>query len=436
MTSTHPEPTVTTRLAYGSTGLTLELPADRTTVVAPVHQDRAEDVEATLRAALATPVSGLPLRSLVSPGQQIAISICDATRPQPRGPMVRAILAELEGITRPEDLVLLVATGTHRGNTDEELRAMLGSDLVDTLRIVNHDARDADSLVWAGTHGDRVPVWLNREWVEADVRITTGFVEPHFFAGFSGGPKLVAPGLAGLETVLTLHDAARIGSESATWGLCEGNPVHDDVRAIAVATGVDFAFDVVLNSEQEVVRAFGGEILAMHAEARDVVRELSMRPVPQLYDVVVTTNSGYPLDQNVYQAVKGMSAAATVVKPGGLIICAAECRDGFPDHGSFREVLASESSPESLLSAISNRVQTVPDQWQVQVLARVLARARVGVHTTFLSDEDLRTAHLFLVEDIAAAVLAELDAVGPGAKVCVLPEGPQTIPYLSRETVS
>jgi len=242
---------------------------------------------------------------------------------------------------------------------------------------------------------------------------------------------MVAPGLAGLDTVLTLHDARRIGDQRAVWGVCEGNPVHDDVRAIAAATGVDYAFDVVLNREQRIITAFGGDILAMHEKARDTVREISMRPVDGLFDVVVTTNAGYPLDQNLYQAVKGMSAAATVVKPGGLIICAAECADGFPDHGSFRQVLASEPTPKALLAAIEARSTTVPDQWQVQILARILDRARVGVHSAFLTDAQLRTAHLFEVPDIAAAVRAELEARGPDARVCVLPEGPQTIPYVA-----
>jgi nickel-dependent lactate racemase len=227
--------------------------------------------------------------------------------------------------------------------------------------------------------------------------------------------------------VLTLHDARRIGDARATWGICEGNPVHDDVRAIAAGTGVGYAFDVVLNRHQEIIAAFGGDILAMHAAARDTVREMSMRPVPELFDVVVTTNAGFPLDQNLYQAVKGMSAAATIVKPGGLIICAAACEDGFPDHGSFREVLASEPTPAALLAAIEARPVTVPDQWQVQILARILTQARVGVHTEGLTDMQLRTAHLYAVPDIAAAVAAE----GPGAQICVLPEGPQTIPYVA-----
>ncbi|GAB2908152.1 nickel-dependent lactate racemase [Rhodococcus aerolatus] len=428
----HPVPdTIDVRLAYGQTGLTVAFPADRTTVVSPKETPAAPDTAAELRRALREPVAGPPLRDLVRPGQSIAVSLCDATRPQPREAMVRALLAELEGIATRDDVTLLVATGTHRGNTDAELRQMLGDDLVDTMRIVNHDARDDASLRWVGTLGDGVPVWLNARWVDADVRITTGFVEPHFFAGFSGGGKLVAPGLAGLETVLTLHDAARIGSEQATWAVCEGNPVHDDVRAIAAATDVTFAFDVALNTEQEVVAAFGGEILAMHAAAREAVREISMAPVPALFDVVVTTNSGFPLDQNLYQAVKGMSAATTVVKPGGLIICAAECRDGFPDHGSFREVLASAPTPEALLAEISARERTVPDQWQVQVLARVLANSRVSVHTDHLDADDLASAHLGHCPDIAAAVAAELERVGPDATVCVLPDGPQTIAYVS-----
>jgi nickel-dependent lactate racemase len=422
--------TIEVELAYGSTGLSVRFPAAITTVISPIPSPAALDVGATLRAALSAPVAGPPLRDVVRPGQRIAVSLCDLTRPQPRELMVRALLEELQGIAGREDFTLLVATGTHRGNTDAELRTMLGPELVDTMRIVNHDARDDDSLRWMGIVGDNVPVWLNRHWVDADVRITTGFVEPHFFAGFSGGPKLVAPGLAGLQTVLTLHDGARIGHPSATWGICEGNPVHDDVRAIASATGVHYGFDVVLNREQDVVAAFGGELLAMHARARAMVRELSMREVDGLFDVVVTSNSGFPLDQNLYQAVKGMSAAATIVKPGGLIICAAECRDGFPDHGSFRDVLASQPTPRALLDSISARRETVPDQWQVQVLARNLCRARIGVYSSYLDSAALRSAHLEHVPDIEQAVRAEVARVGPGARVCVLPEGPQTIPYV------
>ncbi|MGW2347342.1 nickel-dependent lactate racemase [Actinacidiphila glaucinigra] len=418
------------RLAYGRSGLDIEVDPRRTTVVEPVHHAAAADQPAVLRAALRDPVAGPPLRERVRPGQTVAISACDGTRPQPRHLMIPAVLDELDGVVRREDVVILVATGTHRGNDESELRAMFGDDIVDTVRIVNHDARDAGQLTWMGRHGNGVPVWLNREWVEADVRITTGFVEPHFFAGFSGGPKLVAPGLAALETVLVLHDAARIGDPRATWGVTRGNPVHDDVRAIAQATGVTFALDVVLNRDKDVVAAFGGDLLPMHAAATATAARMAMRPVEAPFDVVVTTNSGHPLDQNLYQAVKGMSAAYQVVRPGGTIVCAAECRDGFPDHGAYRRVLASAPSPQALFAEITARAETVPDQWQVQIQARIQSGSRVIMHTSFLSDAELATAHLEQTHDISATVAEALAAAGPDARLCVLPEGPQTIPYV------
>jgi lactate racemase len=424
--------TTSVRLAYGETGLSVDLPADRTTVVEPVYVPGAPDQREVLRTALRQPVGGPPLRELARPGQRVAISMCDGTRAQPRHLMIPAVLEELDGIVDVDDVVIIVATGTHRGNTEAEIRAMLGDEVADTVHVVNHDARDPSLLVNLGTHGNGVPVWLNRHWVEADLRITTGFVEPHFFAGFSGGPKLVAPGLAGLDTVLTLHDARRIGHPNATWAVCEGNPVHDDIRAVVGAVGrVDFALDVVLNREQQIVEAFGGELFAMHAAAREAAKRLAMRPVPGRFDVVVTTNAGFPLDQNLYQSVKGMTAGATVVRDGGTIVCAAECRDGFPDHGSYREVLASAPSPRALLDAIEARPETVPDQWQVQVQAKVQNLARVVMHTSYLSDEALAAAHLEQTTDIAGTVAEALGAAGPDARVCVLPEGPQTIPYLA-----
>jgi len=418
-------------LAYGRTGLLVELPDDRTTVVEPRDVPGDPDPSGALRAALRSPVAGPPLRELVRPGQTVAISVCDGTRAQPRELMVPAVLDELESLVDLKDVIVLVATGTHRGNTGAELRAMLGDRVVDTVRVVNHDARDPEGLVWMGEHGNGVPVWLNRHWVDADVRVTTGFVEPHFFAGFSGGPKMVVPGLAGLETVLTLHDARRIGSPQAVWGVCEGNPVHDDIRTVVAAVGrVDFALDVTLNREQQIVQAFGGELFAMHAAAREAARELAMAPVDGRFDVVVTTNAGYPLDQNLYQAVKGMSAAGTVVKDGGTIICAAECRDGFPDHGGYRDVLQSADSPQELLAVIADRPRTLPDQWQVQVQAGLQDKARVIMFTEHLSAEALSAAHLELTEDIGATVRELLAGLGPTARVCVLPEGPQTIPYV------
>jgi nickel-dependent lactate racemase len=422
---------VKVELAYGRDGLTVDLPEERTTVVEPLHPPAAADERGAVLEALRHPLAGPPLREVVRGRRTVAISICDGTRAQPREIVVPAILEELEGLLRLEDVVVLVATGTHRGNTDEELRAMLGDEVLSSVRVVNHDARDDATLTWMGRFGADVPVWLNSEWAAADVRITTGFVEPHFFAGFSGGPKLVAPGLAGLETTLTLHDAARIGHPDARWGITQGNPVHDDVRAIAAATGTDFALDVVLDGEQRIAQAFGGELFAMHEAACAVVRSTAMRAVASPFDVVLTTNSGFPLDQNLYQAVKGMSAAAQVVRPGGAIVCAAECRDGFPSHGSYREELTAAASPAALLEAIAARTTTVADQWQIQIQAGIQARSRVIVHTSDLSDAELGEAHLEQTADVEATVWRLLDEAGPEARLCVLPYGPLTVPYIA-----
>lgn len=418
-------------LAYGEHGLLVELPVEGTTVISPTHGEPAPDPVGTVRSALRNPIAGPPLRSAVGRGATVAISICDGTRAQPRDIVVPAILDEIAGLVALEDVVILVATGTHRGNTPAELREMLGDDVVDAVRVVNHDARDDASLVWMGRLGNDVPVWLNRAWVDADVRITTGFVEPHFFAGFSGGPKMVAPGLAGLETVLTLHDAGRIGHPRARWGVIEGNPVHDDIRAIARATGTDFTLDVIIDARKQLVSAFGGTLEESHRAACAAVRETAMRPVPAPFDVVVTSNSGFPLDQNLYQAVKGMSAAAQVLRPNGTIVCAAECRDGFPDHGDYRAELTAAASPEALLESIASRSETVPDQWQIQIQAAIQSQARVVMYTDCLSSADLGAAHLERTTDIAATVADALAAVGPDARLCVLPEGPQTIPYLT-----
>ena len=417
-------------LAYGETDLVIDVPAERTTVVTPRQLAAVTDERGAVHAALRHPTAGAPLRERVRTGQTVAIAMCDGTRPQPRRVMIPALLDELAGIVDPDDVVVLVATGTHRPNTPAELESMLGADVLDRVRVVNHDARDPAALRWVGWFAGDVPVSLHQAWVDADVRITTGFVEPHFFAGFSGGPKLVAPGLAGLDTALALHDARRIGDPRATWGVTAGNPVHDAVREIAEATGVDFALDVLLDRRHRIVEVFAGDLTAEHTAACCAARDLAMVRVPAAFDVVVTTNAGFPLDQNLYQCVKGLSAGAAVVRQGGTLVCAAECRDGTPDHGSYRQVLASQSTPAALLRAIETRKVTVPDQWQVQVQCRVLARARVLLHTSGLTPADLAAAHLEPAADVSATVRDELARLGPDATLCVLPEGPQTIAYV------
>ena len=418
-------------LAYGRNGVDVDLPDGRCDVIRPQHRPAVADPVRAIRAALESPLGCAPLRERVSPGASVVVSVCDGTRAQPRALMLTSLLEHLDGVVRPQDVTVLVATGTHRGNSPGELRSMLGDEVVDRCRVVNHDARDPATLRYVGTTTESVPVWLNRIWVEADVRVTTGFVEPHFFAGFSGGPKMVAPGLAGLDTVMHLHNAARIGSPRATWGECEGNPVHDSIRAAAALAPPAIACDVLLNDEQQVTRAFAGELFAMHREAREAARAVAMRGVAAAYDVVVSTNAGFPLDQNLYQAVKGMAAAERVVREGGTIIVVAECADGVPDHGSYAQLLSRATDRAELEALLEDPDRAVPDQWQVQVQARVQSRARVLVHCSGVDDARLRAAHLEPAHDIERAVAEALDAAGPQARVCVLPEGPQTIPYLS-----
>jgi len=417
-------------LDYGTDGLEVVLPDDRITVIEPVFRPAAPDPRATLLQALASPIDSAPLSQVVRSGQRVAISVCDITRAQPRREMLSALFEALPHVS-PADVTILIATGTHRTNTPAELEAMLGREILGRYRVINHDARDPSTLDAVGTTSTGVAVRLNREFLQADVRITTGFVEPHFFAGFSGGPKMVAPGLAGLATVMTLHDARRIGHPRATWGITDGNPIHDDVREIARMVGVHFAVDVTLNREQKITAAFAGGLFAEHAAACARVKDTAMRGVPRPFDVVLTTNSGYPLDQNLYQAVKGMSAAAKIVKPGGVIICAAECRDGLPAHGSYGAVLASAPTPAALLAMIDSPGYAVPDQWQVQIQAQIQTRAEVWVKSAGLPPEALRAAHFTPIEDVSLAVGEALRQAGHAATLCVLPQGPQTIPYLA-----
>ena len=417
------------RLDYGTDGLEVDLSPYDPVVIEPVHRPATPDPRTTLIEALRSPMGQRPLRDVFKAPMKVGISVCDITRAQPRQLMVEALLAEMPGLG-PEDVTIFIATGTHRENSEAEIERMLGPELAHRCRVVCHNARDSASLTHVGNTANGVPVLLNTEWIRTDFKITTGFVEPHFFAGFSGGPKMVAPGLAGLETVMHLHDARRIAHPSATWGVTEGNPIHDDVREISAMTGVDFALDVTLNRDQEIVAAFAGDLFEEHRAACAEAKRNAMRALEGPFDVVVTTNSGYPLDQNLYQAVKGMSAAAKIVKEGGTIICAAECRDGIPDHGAYGEILHSCGSPGELLEMITTPGYSRPDQWQVQIQAQIQLKARVEVKADGLSDAQLEAAHFRAVSDVATAVERALGSRGPAASLCVLPQGPQTIPYL------
>jgi nickel-dependent lactate racemase len=297
---------------------------------------------------------------------------------------------------------------------------------------VQHDAFARERHRQVGTVlGTDTPALIESGFLDQDVRITTGFIEPHFFAGFSGGPKMVAPGLAGIETVLDLHSAARIGHACATWGVVEGNPVHDAVRAIAKQVGVTFNLDVTLNRDHAITNVFSGELFASHAAGCTFVRETAMAEVAEPYDVVLTTNSGYPLDQNLYQTVKGMSAAAQIVRPGGSIVIASECSDGLPAHGGYKDLLRQGVNPDVYLARLFEPGFSVHDQWQVQVQAQIQRRAQVFVKADGLTDDEVRAAWLQPVRDVSECVVERLALAGRDARLAVLPQGPQTIPYVA-----
>lgn len=406
-------------LPYGRGSLEVELPDDCHVVEARFVDGLADEV-AAIRSALASPIGCEPLSSLVPAGARVGVAICDVTRPFP-GRRVLPVL--LEHLTEAE-VTLFVATGTHRACTERELEQMLGREILSRYRVVQHDAFDAQRhkeigrLATTGT-----PVLIEREFLDQQVLITTGFIEPHFFAGFSGGPKMVVPGLAAIDTVLDLHSAIRIGSPSARWGVMEGNPVHDGIRAVASMVGVTFNLDVTINSQHAITGVFAGELFASHAAGCRFVGRTAMTPVPRRYDVVVTSNSGYPLDQNLYQSVKGMSAAGQIVRDCGAIIIATECSDGLPDHGQYKRLLKQATGPDQFMRRLAQPGFSVHDQWQVQVQAQIQAQARVYVRADGLTDGQIRDAWFEPVHDIDGLV-RQL-----GGMVAVIPQGPQVIPY-------
>ena len=424
------DPGVNVQLAYGRGRLPVDLPDDRTTVLEPAYIAGLPDEAAAIRRALRAPLGSPPPAALVGRDQSVAISVCDITRPMPSRTLLPVLLDELAHVP-DERIVILIATGTHRANDRDELVEMLGESIVDRYRVVNHSAFDEAGLAYLGEVEPRVPVWLNRHWVEADIRITTGFVEPHFFAGFSGGPKLVAPGLAGFKTTMRLHDAEMIASPRATWGVTEGNPIHEAIRRIAAHVGVHFSVDVAINRDRQITSVAAGEIFAVHRTMAERVKRSAMQAFVAPFDVVVTTNSGYPLDQNLYQTIKGLSAAAHVVKAGGAIVCAAECADGLPAHGEYGDILAARDSPAALLEMIRAPGHNRHDQWEVQIQAQIQQRAQVFLKADGLSPDAVRAAHLIPIDDVESTAREHLARVGPEARLCALPEGPQTIPYLA-----
>jgi nickel-dependent lactate racemase len=418
-------------LAYGRGYLEVELPDGRTTIIAPAHEDGIADECAAVLAALEAPVQSAPLRELVGPDRRITIVHTDITRATPNDRLIPWLLAYLESAgAKRENITLLNGLGTHRPNTREELEKMLTPAVVARYRCLNHEPENDAAHVQFGVTRSGQPALINRHLADADVRIITGFIEPHFFAGFSGGPKGIMPGVAALRTVMSNHGAKNIGDARSTFGITEGNPIWEEMRDIALRVGPSFLLNVALNEQRRITGVFAGDLIGAHKAGIEFVRASAMQRIEQPFDVVITTNSGYPLDMNLYQAVKGMRAAELIVKDGGTVIIAAECSEGAPAGSPHDQLLRSVRNGEELLQKLDTPGFVWPEQWQGHIQSLIQRRAEVLIYTA-MDDAAVRAAHLIPCRDIAAAVRSKLGPAPNGQRIAVLPQGPLTIPYLA-----
>jgi nickel-dependent lactate racemase len=419
------------KLAYGKTGLPLDLDDSlNVTVVEPTFVPALADPDSAVREVLRRPIGSPPLRDLVRPGMRVGVVFSDITRPAPNPLLLGAVLEVLDSVPGVE-IVLFNALGTHRTNTEAELRGMVGDAVFGRRRIVQNDTFDPATQVRVGVTSKRHETWLNAELMSCDLKVLTGFIEPHLFAGFSGGGKAVMPGMAGQRTVLGNHDAGMVGHPKATWGVTRGNPIWEEVREVAGQAGRLFLLNVTLNRDKAVTGVFAGDLDQAHAAGCAFVKTSAMVPVPRPFDIVITTNSGYPLDINLYQSVKGMRAADQVVRPGGSIIIASSCWDGIPEHGLYGKLLRESKDPRELLERICAPGFLEQDQWQAHIQALIQQKAAIYVRSDGLTDDQVRNALLIPCRRVEETIEDLLKEYGRGASICVMPEGPQTIPYVS-----
>ena len=417
-------------LPYGRELLTIEVP-DSATVLRPQAVEALRDAPGAVLQALREPIAGPALRERVRAGQKVAIVVSDITRPVPNELLLLPVLSELAASGVPDgDVTIVNGTGLHRVNNDAELREMLGVEIASRYRIVQHVARDRSTLTEVG-RSKGVPVELCTAYVDADVRIVTGFVEPHLFAGYSGGPKGVMPGVAGADIVMSNHGAPNLAHAQARWGVTHGNPVWEEISAVVSMCPPQFLLNVTLDSNRGVTGVFAGDLTAAHEAAVVQARGQYLVSVPRPFDVVVTTNMGYPSDTTLYQAVKGMSVAAEGVREGGAILLVAGCEEGIGSD-DYEQGLGTADSPAALLERILHTESPRHDQWQIQCQAMVQGKARVLVKS-LLDDGQARAAHVEPVSDVSATVrelVAESQRRGREGSVLVLPFGQLTVPVV------
>ena len=420
-------------LAYGEHGLDVELP-DGTTVIEPTATPGLPGPERAVADAIAQPIGAPPLRELVRPQGTVAIVVSDITRAVPNELLLRPLLQTVHGAGVPrENVVIVIGTGMHRRSTPDEVQRIVGREIAASYEVIDHVARDKSTLKLLTTTARGVEVWINCRYLEADVRIVTGFVEPHLFSGYSGGGKGVLPGVAGTEIVMANHSAEMIGHPKATFCVGEGNPIFEEQRDVALLTKPSLLLNVTLNAERAITGVFAGELAAAHDAGIAQANRQYVREIPHEFDIVVTTNMGYPADILLYQSVKGICAAAKAVREGGAIILAAECRDGL-GLDEYTELLTSEASPAALLERIHSPGFARYDQWGVQVQAMAQAKADCWLYSA-MSRETVESAHLHYCDDVSLTVARLVDEqrtqLGRDPTVAVLTHGQLTVPMLA-----
>ena len=424
-------------LLYGRDGLRLDLPPGiRPTVIEKPPFPLPPSPEGVIADALANPIGSAPLHDLARGRESACILICDVTRPVPNRlflqPMIRTMI---EAGIPADRITVLVATGLHRPNEGEELAALVGDPWVlDTARVENHFAlRDEDHVMLGTTPGRQVPVGLDRRLVEADLRIATGLVEPHFMAGYSGGRKVVAPGVAHHTTIRTFHSARFMEDPLAVQCNLQGNPLHEEQLAIIRMLGEVYALNTVIDDRRRLVHATFGEIIESHLATVAFARAYTEVPVGRRFSTVVTSAAGAPLDQTYYQTVKGMVTPLDILAPGGTLIIASECREGI---GSSHFRAAQERlvalGPEAFLDSLLGKSLADVDEWQTEMQLKPMRAGRIQLFTTGLTPEDLKVTGVEPVADLTAAVAQAVTRHGD-PEIAVIPEGPYVVP-LARAT--
>jgi nickel-dependent lactate racemase len=416
------------RLEYGKTGLEVELP-DANVVKCMTYSATTPlpDPEAALREVMDRPTGSPPLADLAIGRKDACIAICDVTRPVPNSVILPPLLESLERSGIPRDRIrILVATGLHRPNEGRELVDMVGRFVVEHYRIENHFGRRTEEHAYLGESPRGVPIWIDRRYVEADLKIAVGLIEPHFMAGFSGGRKVICPGLAGLETVRVWHGPRFLEHENARSGCLAGNPVHEENTWIARKAGCDFIINAVIDDERRVVKIVAGDMESAHLEGVDFVRGLVSDTLREPVDIVVTSAAGHPLDLTFYQSVKGMVDALPVVKEGGTIVLATRMEEGVGSP-EFARIFEEMPSLEVFMERIIQGEYFRMDQWQLEELAKVRRKARVRVVTEGLPA--VRLSRLFVdpAESVESAIAEALVEYGPTAKIAVIPKGPYVL---------